>query len=317
MAADALWFDAPLPVGVHQASGHVMGSDLHVLTVGGPSDLPVRAHARLEQLEARWSRFQPASELAGVSASAGRRVTVSADTWQLIALMVTAWQRTGGRCDASVLPAIVAAGYDQDLGALPRDRPAASILTEPVRPTPGLGDVELDGDSLSVRLPRGVQLDPGAIGKGFAADLVAAELIGAGAHGALVNVGGDLVVAGEPVDGGAWSVELQLAEGPPVRWTLSDGAVATSSSRRRRWRVDGELRHHLIDPATSAPISDPPATVSTVTGAGWWAEAAATAIAVGGTAWARTWAPANGVTGLVEDADGGRHLLPGAEGFLS
>ncbi len=317
MEVDTLCFDDPLPTGAHQVTGLVMGSDFHVLVVGGPADLADRARARLEELEARWSRFQPASELTRLSSNGGEKVTVSTDTWQLIAAMVTAWQRTGGRCDASILPAIVAAGYDQDLGSLPRDRPSTGSGGDLVRPTPGLGEVELDRASWSVRLPPGVQLDPGAIGKGFAADLVAAELLEAGARGALINVGGDLVIEGEPVDGDAWTVELQLASGPPVRWTLRDGAVATSSSRRRHWLVDGQRQHHLIDPATSRPISDPPATVSTVTGEGWWAEAAATAITVGGTDWARTWAPANAVTGLVEAADGLRHPLPGAERFLS
>jgi len=317
VAADALCFPDPLPAGVHQVSGRVMGSDLHVLTVGGPPDLPSRALARLDALEARWSRFRPTSELSRVSSDDGQWLTVSSDTWQLIAIMLAAWERTGGRCDASVLAATVAAGYDRDLSALPRERAAASLVDHPGGAAPGLGGVELDGVRSSVRLPRGLQLDPGAVGKGFAADLVARELLDAGARGALVNVGGDLVVVGEPVDGDAWTVELQLASGPPVRWTLADGAVATSSSRRRRWRVDGQHRHHLIDPATSKPISDPPASVSTVTGEGWWAEAAATAIAVGGTGWARTWAPANAITGLIEDVDGERHLLPGAEGFLS
>jgi thiamine biosynthesis lipoprotein len=317
VGVDTLCFDDPLPAGARQVSGRVMGSDFHVLAVGGPSDLPARARARLEELEARWSRFQPDSELTRLSSSGAKRVTVSTDTWQLVAAMVTAWERTRGRCDATVLPAIAAAGYDQDLGALPRDRPATSIVREPAQPSPGLGEVELDRANGSVRLPPGVGLDPGAVGKGLAADLVVADLIEAGARGALVNVGGDLVVAGEPVDHDAWTVELQLTSGPSVRWTLRDGAVATSSSRRRHWLVDGQRQHHLIDPATSRPISDPPATVSTVTGEGWWAEAAATAITVGGVEWARTWAPANAVTGLVEDADGERHLLPGGERFLS
>lgn len=316
MAADALGFPDPLPAGVHQTSGRVMGSDYHVLTVGGPPYLPALARGRLAALEARWSRFQPTSELSQVSATDGQWLTASSDTFQLIDVMVAAWERTGGRCDASVLPGLVAAGYDRDLGALPTDR-AAATLVDPPAAAPGLGGVELDRGRSSVRLPRGVQVDPGAIGKGFAADLVAQELLEAGAHGALVNVGGDLVAVGEPVDSDAWTVELQLADGAAVRWTLTDGAVATSSSRRRRWRVDGRHRHHLIDPATARPISDPPATVSTVTGEGWWAEAAATAIAVGGTAWAHRWAPTNAVTGLIEEADGERHLLPGAERFLS
>jgi len=316
VAAEPLGFSDPLPPGAHQTSGRVMGSDLHVVTVGGPPGLPGWARTRLSELEDRWSRFRPASELSRVSAGVGQPVGVSLETFRLIAAMRTAWVRTGGRCDASVLPAIDAAGYDRDLASLPRDRAATSLRPRPTV-LPGLGDVDLDEAALSVRLPVEVQLDPGAIGKGFAGDLVAGELLEAGADGALVNVGGDLVVVGEPVDGDAWTVELQLASGPPVLVTLADGAVATSSSRRRRWQVDGRDRHHLIDPSTCEPVPHPPASVSAITGEGWWAEAAATAIAVGSAGWAQTWAPANAVTGLVEDINGERHLLPGAGRFLS
>ena len=59
--------------------------------------------------------------------------------------------------------------------------------------------MELDGLVSAVRLPPGVTLDLGGIGKGFAADLVSTELLGAGirgVRGVLVNLGGDLRARG-------------------------------------------------------------------------------------------------------------------------
>ena len=60
----------------------------------------------------------------------------------------------------------------------------------------------------AVTLPLGVTLDPGGIGKGFAADLTAAALVEAGAAGALVDVGGDLSATGCPPAAEGWAVTV-------------------------------------------------------------------------------------------------------------
>ena len=87
----------------------------------------------------------------------------------------------------------------------------------------------------------GVGFDPGGIGKGFAADLVLDELLAEGAGGACVNLGGDVRVGGLGPDGGDWTVTVEDPRdpaGPPlVTLLLADGAVATSSRCRRRWRA--------------------------------------------------------------------------------
>jgi FAD:protein FMN transferase len=315
VAADDLWVPTELPMGADELRGQVMGSDLHVLVVGGRSGLVELARRRLEDLERRWSRFRSDSELSRASESGGAWTEVTADTWLLLDAMVVAWERTGGRCDASVRDAVVAAGYDRDFGTLTDH--GDERTEQPARPAPGLAGVELGADGRSVRVPHGVGLDPGAVGKGLAADLVAGELLSTGAAGALVNVGGDLRVTGEPLEGEGWSIGLQLQRGGPRRWVLADGGVATSSSRRRRWQVAGQPRHHLIDPTAGRPLEDPPATVSVVAGQAWWAEAIATAITVGGATWARRWAPEQGATGIIEDGDARVHRLPGAERFLA
>jgi FAD:protein FMN transferase len=314
VAADTLWVPSTLPTGVDELRDRVMGSDLHVLVVGARAGQVELARRRLIDLERRWSRFRPDSELSRLPEAGGAWMAVTSDTWLLLDAMVTAWERTGGRCDASVRDAVVAAGYDRDFSALPN---GGGNRAEPSsRPSPGLADVELGADGRWVRLPPGVALDPGALGKGLAADLVAEELVSTGAAGALVNVGGDLRVTGDPPEGEGWTIGLELRWGRPRRWVLADGGVATSSSQRRRWWVAGQLRHHLIDPVTGRPLADPPATVSVVAGQAWWAEAAATAVAVGGNVWASRWAPEHGATGIVEDVAGRVRRLPGVDRFL-
>ena len=150
-----------------------MGSDAHVVVVGGPADL-----------EGRWSRFLPDSEISELTRRTGEWVRLSPDTVLLVERALEAWRLTVGRFDPTVLGAVIRAGYDRSFEALDPSRAGGSPLTV------GAAGIEVDGDR--VRLPSGVGFDPGGIGKGLAADLVVAETRAAGAAGACVNLGGDL-----------------------------------------------------------------------------------------------------------------------------
>jgi thiamine biosynthesis lipoprotein len=98
-----------------------------------------------------------------------------------------------------------------------------------------------------VELEPGTHLDFGGIGKGYTVDRAAAILSAAGP--ALVDAGGDIAAIGRP-DALGWRVGVEH-----LTLALENAAVATSGSDRRRWRRDGEERHHLIDPATGRPAA--------------------------------------------------------------
>src|SRR5690242_3981796 len=99
-----------------------MGTDAHV-SVFGDSGLLVQARSRIDDLERRWSRFLPDSELSRLNRAAGHPVAVDEETFSLIALAVHAWRETGGRFDPTVLDAVCAEGYDRSFEQL---RPAAT-----------------------------------------------------------------------------------------------------------------------------------------------------------------------------------------------
>src|SRR3954449_11188966 len=105
-----------------------MGTEAQVVVVGGtPADVEA-AQARVEDLERRWSRFRPDSELQRLNAGAGGPVRVSADTRVLVEAAIDAWRDTGGRFDPTVLDALEAGGYDRPfaprVGAPRAPRPA-------------------------------------------------------------------------------------------------------------------------------------------------------------------------------------------------
>lgn len=311
--------DAPVVVVPERESsehrGRVMGADLHLVAVGTPAACDgavARACARLELLEARWSRFRSTSELRRAAAAAGAWVDVSTDTVRLVRAGLEASARTGGRCDLTGGTAIAAAGYDRDLV---ERRALGPVASRPAIPFPGSDAVELDVVRRRLRLAPDTALDAGGIGKGLAADLVVEELLDppngvAGLEGLLVNVGGDLRASGHAPSrdgraGQAWGVDVALLPTDrTARWDLTEGAVATSSSRRRVWETTAGPAHHVLDPRSGAPVVAPPALVSVHAGAAWWAEAAATALMLLDPSERPAWATAAGIAAVVVDCDG-------------
>jgi FAD:protein FMN transferase len=254
-----------------------MGSIAHITIVGGTVGLVESARDRLDDLEARWSRFIPSSEISRLNHAGGLPCHVSAETRLLVRRALDGYAATAGRFDPTLLGAILRAGYVESFDRRP-SRPRASGSTLRT----GAHRIEIDETAGTVRIPVGVGFDPGGIGKGLAADLVSADLMDQGATGASVNVGGDLRVRGDAPDGEAWKIAIDDPWGrsePIARIRLREGAVATSSRLRRRWvRADGAVQHHLLDPDTGTSARTPVLASTVVAAAGWQAEALSKAV---------------------------------------
>ncbi len=229
-----------------------------------------------ERLEAMWSRFRPDSDVSRMNAAGGQATPVAPETVDLVGLAIDGWRWSGGRFDPTVHDAVVAAGYDRTflaLGPTPRSMPPPDV--------PGPAEIEVDPPG-RVRLPPAVALDLGGIGKGRAADLISEVL--AEQEPGLLNLGGDLRVTGaprvepwqigivDPFDPASTSCTLQLTQ----------GALATSSTRTRHWTTRHGHAHHLIDPLTGAPADSGIASVTVLADSAAWAEIAAKSVLISG-----------------------------------
>jgi thiamine biosynthesis lipoprotein len=253
-----------------------MGTDVHIVVVGSPHLLSL-ARRRMLDLEQRWSRFLADSEISTLNRSGGRLAVVSPETYDIVALALAAWAETDGLFDPTVLGDLLRAGYVRSFSSLPSDGDAVEPPRTPGRR--GAGRIASIPAVNGVVMPVGVGLDLGGIGKGRAADLVASELMEAGASGACVNVGGDLRVVGRHRAGPTaaetdWTVGIDdpVDDRQVALLALAAGAVATTSRIKRVWTVDGEVRHHVIDPRTGRPAIGGVASVSVVAAQCWQAE---------------------------------------------
>jgi FAD:protein FMN transferase len=222
----------------------------------------------LRAIDLACSRFRADSGLSRANARAGRPVQVSPLLAQALEVALRAARITEGAVDPTVGRALELAGYDRDWRLLraPDERtpPAPRPLRSRVRSS--WLAVKFDRERRLLRVPRGIRLDLGATAKAWAADRAAEAAHAAAGCGALVSIGGDVATAGRaPADG--WLVHVTddhrsdpSAPGQTVR--ISSGGLATSSTAVRRWRHEGENKHHIIDPAMGAPVRSPWRTVS-------------------------------------------------------
>lgn len=289
-----------------------MASELQCITLAATDDHPswwVGVVELLDHLEARWSRFLPGSDISRLNGALGRPVRVDPTTMTLVAAMVDAWETTEHRFDPTVLRSLMAAGYRSSVDDERRVTvlPSGDIsFVNEWALAPTLADVEIDDAQSTVRLPPGLVIDAGGIGKGLAADLAVSHVLAAGAQGALVSIGGDISTGGRCPDGG-WTIDIEHPDperGNVCAITVDRGGVATSSTRSRRWWHDGVERHHVIDPWTGAPSTTDLWSTTVIAASGWQAEAHATAALLAGSDHAVDYLERHGLSGLGIAADG-------------
>ncbi len=286
------------------------------IVVGGSADdggLAAAAASQVRQLEARWSRFRPDSEICQLNRHPGRLTIVSAATFDLVQRAERARIATGGRFNPLLLDQLEAAGYRRSWpgpgGSDAHPSSSATIPGESGPATPGSDEpIELLAAVHGIRLPVGTRFDPGGVGKGLAVDRVTEWCRGEGATTVCVDLGGDLRVLGSPWYGPRWriGVDHPLAPGTELgAFTPDEGAVTTSTTLRRNWPgPGGERRHHLIDPATGRPSASDVVAVTTCSSQAWWAEVAAKAALLAGSAGAVGVLAGLGTPGIAVTADG-------------
>ena len=287
--------------------GRALGCSTRVI-VTRPRSL-ARAKAAVDEvitaIDRAASRFRADSELSRLNASPGRAVKLSPLLAQAIAAALRGAELTDGAVDPTVGSAVRLAGYDTDFAAVPREGEPIRLFAQPI---PGWKAVHFDPSTRTVIVPRGVELDLGATGKALASDLaVAAAIKVIGEGGVLVNLGGDIAVAGDAPAGG-WAIQASEDGATPLSEAeetvcIASGGLATSGTTVRRWVRGETVLHHIIDPATGAPVDTCWRTATVAAGTCVDANIASTAAIVMGER-APAWLSARGLAARLVHVDG-------------
>jgi thiamine biosynthesis lipoprotein len=206
----------------------------------------------LDEVDRACSRFRDDSELSRLRGQLSRGVEVSPLLATLVASAIQAADLSGGDVDPTLGNELHALGYDRDFAAMATTGTSGLVVRMLRRPEPGWTRISLRHRLLTV--PDDLTLDLGASAKAVTADLAAQRIATGLGTAALVSLGGDIATAGEPRDG-VWHVLVQDTPDDPAQRIRLDGgwAIATSSTQKRRWVVDGRSVHHILDPRSGLP----------------------------------------------------------------
>ncbi len=213
------------------------------------------AFEEIERLEEALSNYRASSEVSRINQLAARAsVTTDPEILQLLQRSLDYSRQSDGAFDITVGPLMRAWGFFRGQGRYP----AANELAR-ARANVGWQHVLLDAAARTVRfLVPGLELDLGAIGKGYAVDRVVALLRDAGVRSALVDAGSSTIYAiGAPPGKPGWNVRVpQPGEHSQAisAVVLRDTSLSTSGSYEKFFRLHGRFYCHIMDPRTGEPI---------------------------------------------------------------
>jgi len=273
-------------------TGSTMGTSYSVIVPGikksDQTNLKLQVDARLQEVNASMSTWQKTSTISRFNDSATTDWFEVSKGFALVtgaALEIAT--RTGGAFDPTVGPLVRRWGFGKDPD---NSIPTADEISELAVLT-GFENLQVDADSLSIKksISR-LQLDLNAIAKGYAVDLLAAEVAAFGYRNYLVEIGGELRVSGVNADGDPWRIGIEhpnaarpedhlLTDRGPGLY-LTKGGIATSGDYRNAFESDGVRYSHIIDARTGSPVSHSLASVTVVADSAMMADGWATALMV-------------------------------------
>ena len=210
------------------------------------------AFSLVSDIDARMSANRADSEIAAIGRESGKSaVPVSDDTYSLIERAKEFSERCGGAFDITVGSVMDLWKTGETFNVLPEASDIASML-----PLIDYRDIILSEEGVMLA-DEGMQLDLGAIAKGYACDTVVDYLKAQGIKTALLDFGGNIYVFGEKADGTAWKLGIRSPiigeSGIACAVTVKDASVVSSGGYERYFEERGETYHHIIDPKTGYP----------------------------------------------------------------
>lgn len=208
----------------------------------------------IERLDRQLSRFRPDSDITWINTHAAEApVKAEPGLFELLKRAQEIWQATGGAFDITIAPLMRAWGFTSGHGRVPTsdDLAAAREIT-------GLHHVTLDESDYTISFDNaGVELDLGAIGKGYAIEQAAYILKSNGVTSALIHGGTSTVHLF-----GNWDLELGIGvaiESSGIsKFPFPNSkypSISVSAPHGRSFTADGRAYGHVIDPRTGQPVS--------------------------------------------------------------
>lgn len=237
-----------------------MGTMFEIVLCG---DDPLYLHSageeallEIQRIDRQLSFYREESEVSDLNArAASEPVTVDPRLFELLVTAKTLNEQSDGAFDITVAPLLRCWGFVGASGKMPSEADVAKA-----REVTGMTHVLLEPADHSVRFDRdGVQLDFGAIGKGYAIECAVELLRENGIESALVHGGTSTIYAlGSPPHADSWEIAIRYPFSDEMdrhlaKVALRDEAMSVSAPHGKWFESGGKRYGHVIDPRTGRP----------------------------------------------------------------
>lgn len=209
----------------------------------------------LERFDASLSMFNDSSIISRIN----RNEDITADSLftKVFRQAMRISEATNGSLDITVAPLVNAWGFGFTENISPTSDKIDSLLQ-----IVGWQKVKLTNEGKVIKEDPRIMLDCSAIAKGYAVDVIAALLKSKGVQNYMVDIGGEVNVAGVNPSGGMWRIGINKPEDDPLSRNqslqsileVSGVGIATSGNYRNFYYKDGMKYAHTIDPKTGYPV---------------------------------------------------------------
>ena len=236
----------------------------------------------LYDIEKKISAKLDSSYISEINRNAGiMPVSVPDDVYSLVEYSLWISEKTEGLFN----PAIGALTSIWSIGSDSAKIPSQDEINQ-VLPLLSTDDIVLDSENKTVYLKKkGMKLDLGGIGKGYAADSVRDYLVSNGVERAIVNLGGNIYALGRKNNEEKWKVGIMDPNASGKYVTLvevEDKSVVTSGGYERFFEKDGVVYHHILNSETGFPFESDLLSATIVTDNSTLADALSTTVFAGG-----------------------------------
>jgi thiamine biosynthesis lipoprotein len=242
--------------------------------------------SRVEELEGLLSVTRVGSDIWNLNHRSDRevsdaKVVVGADTFALLEKATELGDETNGALDISLYPILKAWGFTTGEYRIPDENEIRTLLENV-----DYRKITLDKEASAVILPEGMELDLGAVAKGYTGDCLLALLKEEGVTSAMLNLGGNVQVLGTKPDGTPWRIAVKNpfdVESELGVLEVTDKAVITSGSYERFFTgEDGKDYWHILNPSDGCPADSGLVSVTVVGDSGVRCDGLSTALFVMG-----------------------------------
>jgi FAD:protein FMN transferase len=245
----------------YEASHRAMGTVFTVVVYGSDTDyldeVTNQVFQEIDQLDDQMSNYKPGSELSAINREAARHaVIVEPRLFKLIQDSLEYSRESEGDFDITVGPLMKSWGFFRGQGRLPSKSELAQVLKRI-----GYRHIKLDTSARTIQFDiPGIEIDLGAIAKGYSVDRAAEILRDNGIKVALISSGASSLYAlGSPPGEHGWQISvrnpLDTSKAACVL-RLQDLSLAVSGDYEKFFKMGGKTYAHIMDPHTGMPVEN-------------------------------------------------------------